>query len=281
MSILDETRVVTVKDEDITLKVGDQVLALIYENDKKDQMVDYALIVKGAYLGPSARQISLVSNIVQSPLLLKELRPEIEAYLVKREGYVHLTQILLCTVKTLDQEEFKNNLDGNYHEVAVFENDQWQIKSVVVEDIRFDLLAYSRQFEAGTKWAVSKVYDDKSFDLTERSAHDTKYSFRIKPVFEKGFSPEEGTELVISPKGEFFWGSNREMAAAIAGTRSDPTTKTRTPYQEETRTCQPPHASKLHERLPPERKQKRWSSVWTRSRRIFRAIFVKERPLAK
>jgi hypothetical protein len=214
VAIIDDVRVVKAdNDPETGLKVGDHCLALIYENESGETLAHYAaLIIKDE---EKMETINL-SDALCSPSVLREQRPFIESYLVIVEGRVHLKEILLCTIMALDEEDFSKNLGEHFIEIALFDHDQWQMQLLSPEDIRFDILEYSRMSQSGTSWEVSKIFPDGYFSLTETTGGAGSYVFKVSPVFAKGFTPTPGAELVISPKGEFFWGVNREMAKSIA-----------------------------------------------------------------
>lgn len=221
MQTIDNIRVVKADFEsDVSLKAGDYCMALIYsieEDERAEEYVHYAALIVKDF---TTEKVTNLSDTIMSPTILKEQRTHIESYLVGTVGRVHLREIILCVVKSTTEENFEDNLSPEGFRVESFVSDLWQIQSVKPADIEFDILEYSRQFESGTSWEVTKTLGDGSFVITEVSGSGGKYTFKLAGIFTPGFVPVKGCHLVISPRGDFFWGGDDTIAKAISRTTS-------------------------------------------------------------
>jgi len=219
MHTIENIRVVKADFEsDVRLKVGDYCMALVYsheDDERSEEFVHYAaLIVKDG----ATEKVSNLSDTIMSPTIMKEQRSHIESYLVSAVGRVHLREIILCIAKSTTEEVFEDNLSPEGFRVESFVSDLWQIQPIKPEHVEFDILEYSRQFEAGTSWEVIKILEDGYFVISEISGGGTKYTFKISSIFTPGFVPVKGTHLVISPRGDFFWGGDDTIAKAVSRT---------------------------------------------------------------
>jgi hypothetical protein len=219
MHTIENIRVVKADFEsDVRLKVGDYCMALIYsmeDDERQEEYVHYAALINK---DGATEKVSNLSDTILSPTILKEQRTHIESYLVSAVGRVHLREIILCIVKSTTEEKFEDNLSPEGFRVESFISDLWQIQHIIPENIQFDILEYSRQFEAGTSWEVTKILDDGYFIMGETSGSGNKYTFKVSGIFSPGFVPSKGSHLIISPRGDFFWGGDDTIAKAVSRT---------------------------------------------------------------
>lgn len=264
MSIIRDVRLKPIHQLDYyKLTKGEHALALIFEKDDGAVYAHYCVLLTPVSNEKLDDQGTNLCDTLLSPSILKELRTTIESYLVSCEGHVHLKRMLLCDVADPEAEDVKDMVGGAFYEIATFTDDQWQSKPLGVEDIRFDILEYSRMTTAGTSWEVTKVHDDGSFTIVEVTGGSSKYSFRINNIFDPGFTPKVGAELTISHRGDFYWGADRKIAQTMAKTSPTPGgTRPQIEFtHEEDILCQIQRKEGLHEELPtrqPERSKTGW-----------------------
>jgi hypothetical protein len=54
--------------------------------------------------------------------------------------------------------------------------------------------------------------------MGETSGSGNKYTFKVSGIFSPGFVPSKGSHLIISPRGDFFWGGDDTIAKAVSRT---------------------------------------------------------------